>query len=130
MKITRIVSTPDGGSRFVDEVIPLRDAGAIGTLSRPISCSHAVFRRTEPDYDYDWHVAPARQFIVLLDGRIEIETTDGQVRRFGGGDVLLVEDTSGRGHRTRTIDGAARRSIFIVLADDAGSVGGQASQPM
>lgn len=74
-----------------------------------------VFRETAPDYDYDWHPAPRRQYIVLLDGEIEMEVGDGEKRRFRGGEVLLMEDTSGRGHRTRTVDGRMRRSIFITL---------------
>jgi hypothetical protein len=48
-------------------------------------------------------------------GQIEIEVSDGEVRRFSGGDVLLVEDVDGRGHRTRTTDGNSRRSIFIPI---------------
>jgi uncharacterized cupin superfamily protein len=70
---------------------------------------------TPPEYDFDWHPAPQRQYIVLLDGEIEITVADGEARRFRGGDVLLVEDTKGRGHRTRTVDKRPRRSIFITL---------------
>ena len=74
-----------------------------------------IFRETPGDYDYDWHPAPRRQYIVLLDGEIEITVGGGETRRFRGGDVLLVEDTTGRGHRTRAVDGRPRRSIFITL---------------
>src|SRR5690606_2212856 len=31
--------------------------------------------------------------------------------------VLLVEDTAGRGHRTRALDGGRRRSIFVTLPE-------------
>jgi uncharacterized cupin superfamily protein len=34
---------------------------------------------------------------VLLDGEIEIGTSTGEKRTFKGGDVLLVEDTTGKG---------------------------------
>ena len=67
------------------------------------------------EYDYDWHRAPQRQFIVLLDGEIEIEVGTGEIRRFRGGEVLLVEDTEGQGHRTRSIGEAPRRSLFLPL---------------
>ena len=56
---------------------------------------------------------------MLLDGEIEIETGDGEKRRFSGGDILLVEDTTGRGHRTRPVDGRTRRSLFIPLDESA-----------
>lgn len=115
MRITRVYATPDGVSHFEDVEVPLADAGAIGRLSAPEEARQVRFRETAPDYDYDWHPAPARQYIVLLDGEIELEVGDGETRRFRGGDVLLVEDTAGRGHRTRTVGGERRRSIFVTL---------------
>jgi len=117
MQITRVYATPDGASHFEDVEIPLRDAGAIGMLSDGVPARHVIFRENAPDYDYDWHHAPQRQYIVLLDGEIEIEVSGGERRRFRGGDVLLMEDTSGQGHRTRTVDGRRRRSIFITLPE-------------
>jgi hypothetical protein len=114
--MTRIGITPTGGSRFEDVEIGLTDAGEIGRLSEPYAVSSVTFRENEPGYDYDWHFAPQRQLIVLLDGEIEVEVTSGEKRRFGGGDVLLVEDTTGTGHRTRTVGDRWRRSLFIPLA--------------
>lgn len=115
MKITRVYAAADGESHFEEIEIPLRDAGEIGMLSAGIPAEQVIFRENPPSYDYDWHHAPQRQYIALLDGEIEIEVSSGDVRRFRGGDVLLVEDTSGKGHRTRTVDGRSRRSIFITL---------------
>jgi hypothetical protein len=115
MLITRISNGPDGETHFGDIEIPLAPAGTIGRLSALVPATGVIFRETPPDYDYDWHAAPRRQYIVLLDGEIEITVGDGEMRHFRGGDVLLVEDTVGRGHRTRTVDGRVRRSIFITL---------------
>ena len=119
MRITRITTDAEGVSRFEEIEIALRDAGEIGRLSEPVDARSVIFRETEPDYDYDWHRAPQRQLIVLLDGAIEIEVGTGETRRFSGGDILLVEDTTGRGHRTRTTDGQRRRSLFIPLDESA-----------
>jgi quercetin dioxygenase-like cupin family protein len=116
LKITRIGVTSGGGSSFEEVDIELTDAGEIGRLSEPFAASSVTFRENDPDYDYDWHCAPRRQFIVLLDGEIEVEVTSGEKRRFTGGDVVLVEDTTGTGHRTRTVGGRWRRSLFIPLA--------------
>lgn len=115
MRITRIFNGDDGLSHFEELNIRLEDAGPIGRLSSELPASGIIFRETVPEYDYDWHPAPRRQYIILLDGAIEIEVGDGEKRGFRGGDVLLVEDTDGRGHRTRTVDGRARRSIFVTL---------------
>ena len=117
MRITRVYADEHGQSHFDDIEIPLRDAGTIGRLSDPVPAESVIFRANDAGYDYDWHVAPQRQFIILLDGAIEIETSDGHRRTFRGGDVLLMEDTTGRGHRTRNVEPRERRSLFIVLRD-------------
>ena len=115
MRITRVYADERGASHFADDQIELRNAGTIGHLSNPIPVNEVIFRRNDPEYDYDWHVAPRRQFIVLLDGAIEIEVSDGERRTFRGGEVLLMEDVTGRGHRTRHVDPRERRSLFITL---------------
>jgi hypothetical protein len=51
----------------------------------------------------------------MLEGTVEIEVGAGTTRRFGPGDILLAEDTTGRGHRSRTVNQQVRRSIFIPL---------------
>lgn len=115
MQITRVYNTPNGTSHFEDVEIELAEAGEIGRLSDRLPVSGIIFRENPPDYDYDWHNAPQRQYIIMLDGHIEIEVSDGEVRQFSGGDILLVEDLSGRGHKTRTVDGKSRRSVFVVI---------------
>ena len=112
---TRVYADEDGESHFSDQDVALKDAGAIGHLSEAIPAKSVIFRKNDPGYDYDWHIAPQRQFIVLLDGAIEIEVSDGTRRTFRGGDILLMEDTTGKGHRTRHVEPCERRSVFIVL---------------
>lgn len=116
MKVTRIYTGPDGESRFEDVEVPLRDLGPIGALSALQPATGVVFRTTGPGYDYDFHNAPRRQYVVnLAGGVVEIETGDGSTRRLGPGDVLLAEDTTGRGHRSRSVDGLPRSCLFITL---------------
>lgn len=118
MKVTRVTLTDTGGSQFEEMEIDLVDAGEIGRLSELHPVTGVIFRENDPSYDYDWHCAPARQFIVMLDGEIEVEVTSGEKRRFVGGDVMLVEDTTGTGHRSRVVNGQSRRSLFLPLVDD------------
>jgi quercetin dioxygenase-like cupin family protein len=49
------------------------------------------------------HPAPARQYMVSLQGAVEVTASDGDTRRVGPGEVLLIEDTTGKGHSTRAI---------------------------
>jgi hypothetical protein len=113
--ITRIYNDAAGDSHFEDQFIPLSDAGAIGYLSKGTAVREAYFRYVQADYDYDFHTAPQKQLVVLLDGVIEIETSLGEKRVFAAGTVLLLEDTHGKGHKTRNIAEVKRKSLFITL---------------
>ena len=114
-QVTRIYSDSNGDSRFEDIEIPLKEAGKVGQLSDVLPASGVIFREVEPSYDWNFHVAPQKQYIVLLDGKIEIETSLGEKRIFRAEDVLLVEDTTGKGHKTRNLKLKKRKSIFITL---------------
>jgi quercetin dioxygenase-like cupin family protein len=113
--VTKIYSDNNGDTHFEETNIPLKDGGIIGKLSEALPAASIIFREVEPSYDWDFHTAPQRQYIILLDGEIEIETSLGEKRIFKGGDVLLAEDTAGKGHRTKNLTPIKRRSIFITF---------------
>ena len=113
--ITRIYNDANGDSHFEDVAVDLKDGGEIGFLSELVPAKGIIFREVLPSYDYDFHTAPQRQYIILLDGEIEIETSWGVKRRFKAGEVLLVEDTEGKGHKTRNLMPEKRKSIFIPI---------------
>lgn len=115
--IVRLYSDAHGDTHFEDLEIPLHDAGGIGFLSDKIPVDSIIFREVAPSYDYNFHTAPQRQYIILINGTIEIETSLGVKRNFKGGDVLLLEDVTGKGHRTRNLEAAARKSVFITLRE-------------
>jgi len=116
MNITRIYTGDDGESHFEDLVIPLTDhGGGIGSISKLEHATGVVFRETGGDYDFDFHTAPRRQYVINLDAAVEIELGDGTRRVIGPGEILLAEDTTGRGHKSRSVDGKPRRSMFVTL---------------
>jgi quercetin dioxygenase-like cupin family protein len=119
--ITRVYADENGDSRFEDIAKPLNSGGDIGFMSEPEAVETIIFRKVVPGYDYDFHRAPARQYIILVDGEIQIETSLGEKRQFRAGDILLVEDTTGKGHRTRNLLPAVRQSIFVTLKQDTPS---------
>ena len=43
---------------------------------------------------------PKPQFLICLKGHLEVTASDGHKRTFGPGDSVLMEDVSGKGHRT------------------------------
>ena len=113
--VVRIYTGTDGRSHFEDLRVPLKDAGKVGFLSETVKASGLVFRETGGDYNYDFHVAPRRQYVVNLEGEVEIETGDGTKRVLRSGDILLAEDTTGQGHISRSVEGKTRKSLFITL---------------
>lgn len=113
--ITRIYSDSEGESHFGTISIPLREAGEIGSLSDLISAKGIIFREVAPTYDFDFHNAPQRQYTILLDGEIEIETSLGEKRKFKAGEILLMEDVKGKGHKTKNLQPIKRKSIFVPL---------------
>ena len=115
MKIIRLFTGADGESHFEDIEIPLECGGPIGNLSKPQKATSVIFRETADDYNYDWHNAPRKQYIIMLDAGVEIEVGDGTRRIINPGEVLLAEDTTGHGHISRTLNGKPRKSVFIVL---------------
>ncbi|HEX7810822.1 MAG TPA: hypothetical protein VF460_02845 [Burkholderiales bacterium] len=115
MKVLRIYTGTDNQSHFEDMQVPMKDGGKIGFLSERIKATGLVFRETSGDYNYDFHTAPRRQYVVNLEGEVEIEVGDGSRRILRSGDVLLAEDTTGQGHISRAVAGKPRRSLFITL---------------
>ena len=113
--ITRIYSDEAGESHFEDMEIPMEYQGEIGNLSALMPASGIIFREVKAEYDYDFHNAPQRQFIIFLDGEVEMETSLGEKRIFGPGQVILADDTTGKGHRTRNLLPQKRKSLFVVL---------------
>lgn len=114
-RLTRVYADQNGDSHFGDITVALNKEGQVGSLSEMIPVKGVIFREVEPDYDWNFHTAPQKQYIVLLEGEIEIETSLGNKRIFGRGEVLLVEDTTGKGHKTRNLQQVKRKSLFIVL---------------
>jgi hypothetical protein len=115
MTILRIYTGADNRSHFEDVQIPLKSAGKIGFLSELMQATGIVFRETGGDYNYDFHTAPRRQYVVNLEGEVEIEVGDGSKRILRSGDILLAEDTTGQGHISRAVAGKPRKSLFITL---------------
>lgn len=115
MKVTRLFADERGESHFEDRDIPV-DNVAYGRASQQLPASALIFRETDTGGTLDFHNPPRRQFIIFLKGAAELEASDGTTRRLGPGDVLLADDTTGRGHRLREIEG--RTIAFVPVPDD------------
>jgi hypothetical protein len=63
------------------------------------------------------HPSPRRQVFCTLKGEYEVTASDGGVRLFAAGSVLLLEDSWGKGHATRIISEDDVLFFGVVLAD-------------
>jgi len=119
MKYTRLYTGPDGETHFEDLVMAFEGRGGGGELSGSIPVKAVQYHRSRGSMPaQDWHTAPRRQFILQISASTEREVSDGEVRRFGPGTLILVEDLTGKGHITRGIDdGGERLMLFMHLAD-------------
>ena len=115
MKVVRIYTGTDGESHFQDVEIEFPEQGRFGRISAMVPARGVLFREVEGDYDLDFHNAPRRQYVINLTGSVDIEIGDGTTRRLGPGTILLAEDTTGRGHKSRNVRGEPRTCLFIPL---------------
>lgn len=115
MKVVRIYTGSDGESHFEDVEVKLADDGHLGRMSKLVPARGVIFREVGGDYALGFHNAPRRQYVINLTGSVELETGDGTKRVLGPGEVLLAEDTTGRGHISRAVRGEPRTCLFIPL---------------
>jgi hypothetical protein len=114
MKIVRLYTGEDNESHFEDIEIELNPSGRM-QVSELQPAQGIMFRTASPSHLSNYHPVPKRQYVITLSGQVEIETGDGTIRRFGAGDVMLAEDTTGRGHITRVVGDQPRHYVFIPL---------------
>ena len=112
MQITRIFTGDDGQSHF--EELETSDYPNLKSLTEVTSIR---FRVGEPGNFSDWHQESRRNYIITLSGEGEIGIGDGTHRRFGPGQVMLVEDLTGQGHTTRVSSSEPRITVAIPLAN-------------
>ena len=114
MRIHNLYTDAKGESHFRDIEVALdQSRPPFSVFSKTMPATGIIFRRTDGAYDLDWHPAPRRQYIVNLDGAVKITASDGEARIINAGEILLVEDTTGKGHKSQSVDGKTRNSLFI-----------------
>jgi hypothetical protein len=107
----RLYAGNDGESHLEE----LDTANGFAAFEKMQAATGVMFRQAAPGDFQDWHPAPRRQYVVTLQGGVEIGLGDGSVKRFGPGDVMLAEDLTGRGHTTRAVGTSPRVYMTIPL---------------
>ena len=115
MRIHNLYADASGQSHWRDIEVEWAEETPGGRLSKRLPATGIIFREVPPQYDLDWHNAPRRQYIINLDAGVEITASDGESRMIGAGEVFLVEDTRGKGHLSKAVQGKVRHCIFVAI---------------
>ena len=108
MQYVRMYTDSEGESHFEDVNLEF----ALGDYSPPTPpvfvspftpATQVGFLSAPAGWVGGWHPVPRRQMCFCLVGEMELEVSDGEVRRCPAGSVVLAEDTVGRGHQTRIV---------------------------
>lgn len=113
MRIHNLYMDENGESHFRDIEIEWEEERRGSKLSKKFPATGIIFRQTRAEHNVDWHPAPRRQYIVNLDAGVKITASDGESRVIKAGEVILVEDISGKGHLSEHLEGKMRHSLFI-----------------
>ena len=117
---TRLYADEHGESHFEDVEIDLTET-EYAPPAPPLELSSITpanqfgFMNAPAGWASDWHPTSARNIFFVLTGEWEVTAGDGETRRFTAGSVLLVEDTAGKGHRSRVISDSL--AVMVQLGD-------------
>jgi hypothetical protein len=108
MRYVRLYSAEDGQARFedLDFTLVAREFAPPAPpveVSDPLDASAFMTLRSPAGWTDAAHPAPARQFMIVLAGSLEV-AAGGETRLLSTGDVILVEDTSGPGHGSTVLE--------------------------
>ena len=113
--IHNLYCDPAGESHWRDLEVEWAEENEAGKLSTRQFANGIIFRQTQAEHDRPWHPAPRRQYNINRDAGVELTASDGESRKIGRGEIILVEDTTGKGHLSKSINNEMRHSIFIPI---------------
>jgi len=116
MKYIMLFTGEDNKSYFHEIDIELDKKHPLGNYSNKLPVKGMTFRDFEQGATFDWHTAPQPQYIIYLEGKVEVEASGGEKRIFEPGDILFATDLTGEGHITRMH--TKGRSIIITTNDE------------
>ncbi|HVB87100.1 MAG TPA: hypothetical protein VNK23_10610 [Candidatus Dormibacteraeota bacterium] len=104
---------PDGLAYVKDIQVAARANGVADLL--PVAGEEV--HRTPAGFSIGWHVEKRRQYLITLSGSGQIDIAGGKKIILTPGSILLVENTTGKGHMTRTLGNKPWVSLWMPLMD-------------
>ena len=122
MNYTEMYSDDKGETHFRDvevelSLVDLAPPSAPMNVSDFRAAGELGFIRVPFGWGGGWHTAPSVGHIFVLSGELEIEVSDGEIRRFPKGSVWLHRDLTGKGHDTRVISKDGAVMVMVEMAE-------------
>ena len=116
----RLYVDSNGESHFDDVGVELREVPFAPPAPPLWLCElgaavRAAFLGGPAGWQGEWHQSTGRNLFVVIKGEWEIEVSDGEKRMFSPTDVVLLEDTSGKGHNSRVTSSDHSLALFVEL---------------
>lgn len=118
MEVIHVYADADGVSHY-------RRVQITG-LPKPLPAVKVAANFIAPGVE-DWHTAPMKLFTINTAGDIIAEFSDGTKVPIGKGDLVYLEDLTGKGHVTRLLTEVA--NLFIQMPDDFDFLAWAGAQP-
>ena len=112
--ILRLYSGDDGESHLEELNVP---AGELENVAVKAGDDARLRRYPEGRFSDEWHHAPRRQYVIYLEGDVQIGLGDGTVQRLGPGDAIIAEDLTGRGHTFSSVAAVPMVLMTVPLPD-------------
>ncbi len=114
MEITRVYTDSNGNSHFEQVPLNMEDSNNFGYISNDLGRVVKTYvQNTLPHHNFDLHRAPAKMYITILEGELHVEVSSGEKRVFGKGEMLCLEDVSGKGHKSKTTEKGSQVSLIM-----------------
>lgn len=119
IRCVKLYTGEDGLSYFTEGSLDLPEGERGDFISSVVDAKSISFRETGQGGSFDWHTAPAHQFVITLSGMLDFEMPDGSTVRINPGDILWADDTVGKGHRWRLVDQQPWRRAYVIFGSAA-----------
>ncbi len=108
MRAYKLYTGKDGRSHVTAGTVAERQFNKATAIRFQESAPHALF---------DWHTAPATQYVITLSGTLEFTCEDGSFI-IEPGDILIATDTTGAGHKWQLVDDAPWKRVYVLFEDE------------
>jgi len=115
MRIHNLYEDANGESHFRDIEVEWAPESPSGKVSKRMPATGIMVREITANFEDTWHPAPRRQYVISLGGSVDITASDGETRHIAAGEIVLVEDTTGKDHITKSSGSTPRYTLFVPI---------------